>query len=295
MKTLNLIILVLLPIFFSCKNEQKEKEKEKQIMELVNEWQGKQIVFPENSIFTRYLTDTTDYQIPQSEYKVLIYVDSIGCTSCKLQLHKWKELIEYTDSVTQNKVPFLFFFHPKDAKEIRYLLKRDGFDRPICIDLDDRLNKLNKFPADMTFQTFLLDQNNKVAILGNPVHNTAVKELYLKQITGKDSPNKNIPKTTVEIAQTEIDFGTFDKSETKETTIEVKNTGESPLVIVDVNTTCGCTAATYDKRPAKPGESLRVGIKMTPKDTGFFNEVVTIKYNSINNQPVKVGIKGNVR
>lgn len=92
MKTLNLIILVLLPIFFSCKNEQKEKEK--QIAQLVSEWQGKQIVFPENSIFTRYLTDTTDYQIPQSEYKVLIYVDSIGCTSCKLQLHKWKELIE---------------------------------------------------------------------------------------------------------------------------------------------------------------------------------------------------------
>lgn len=293
MKSLNLILLVLLPIFFSCKNEQKEKEK--QIAQLVNEWQGKQIVFPENSIFTRYLTDTTDYQIPQSEYKVLIYVDSIGCTSCKLQLHKWKELIEYADSVTQNKVPFLFFFHPKDAKEIRYLLKRDSFDHPICIDLDDRLNKLNKFPADMTFQTFLLDQNNKVAILGNPVHNTAVKELYLKQITGKDNPNKNIPKTTAEVTQTEIDFGTFDKSETKETTIEVKNTGDCPLAIVDVSTTCGCTAAKYDKRPAKPGETLRVQIKMTPKDTGFFDEVVTIKYNSINNQPVKVKIKGNVR
>ena len=293
MKTLNLIILVLLPIFFSCKNEQKEKEK--QIAQLVSEWQGKQIVFPENSIFTRYLTDTTDYQIPQSEYKVLIYVDSIGCTSCKLQLHKWKELIEYTISVTQNKVPFLFFFHPKDAKEIRYLLKRDGFDHPICIDLDDRLNKLNKFPADMTFQTFLLDKNNKVAVLGNPVHNTAVKDLYLKQITGKDNPNKNIPKTIAKASQTDIDFGTFDKSEIKQTTIEVKNTGDSPLVIVDVSTTCGCTAATYDKRPAKPGESLRVQIKMTPKDTGFFDEVVTVRYNSINNQPVKVKIKGNAK
>ena len=216
-------------------------------------------------------------------------------TSCKLQLHKWKELIEYTDSVTQNKVPFLFFFHPKDAKEIRYLLKRDGFDRPICIDLDDRLNKLNKFPADMTFQTFLLDKNNKVSVLGNPVHNTAVKDLYLKQITGKDTPNKNIPKTIAEASQTDIDFGTFDKSETKETTIEVKNTGNSPLVIVDVSTTCGCTAATYDKHPAKPGESLQVKIKMTPKDTGFFDEVVTVRYNSINNQPVKVKIKGNAK
>ena len=292
MKTVLLYIL-LITAFFSCDNEQKEKEK--QILQLVNEWQGKQIVFPENTVFTRYLTDTTNYQIPQSEYKVLIYVDSIGCTSCKLQLHKWKELIEYTDSVTQNKVPFLFFFHPKDAKEIRYLLKRDGFDRPICIDLDDRLNKLNKFPADMTFQTFLLDKNNKVSVLGNPVHNTAVKDLYLKQITGKDTPNKNIPKTIAEASQTDIDFGTFDKSETKETTIEVKNTGNSPLVIVDVSTTCGCTAATYDKHPAKPGESLQVKIKMTPKDTGFFDEVVTVRYNSINNQPAKVKIKGNAK
>lgn len=293
MKTLNLIILVLLPIFFSCKNEQKEKEK--QIAKLVTEWQGKEIKFPDNLIFTRYLTDTTDFQIPQSEYKVLVYVDSTGCTSCKLQLHKWKELIEYADSETQGKVPFLFFFHPKDTKEIRYLLKRNGFDRPVYIDLDDRLNKLNKFPADMTFQTFLLDKNNKIVALGNPVHNTAVKDLYLKQITGKDNPNKNMSKTIAKATPLEIDFGTFDKSEIKEATIEVKNTGDSPLVIVDVSTTCGCTAATYDKRPAKPGETLRVGIKMTPKDTGFFDEVVTIKYNSINNQPVKVEIKGNVR
>ena len=293
MKTLNLIILVLLPIFFSCKNEHKEKEKH--ISQLVNEWQGKQILFPENAIFTRYLTDTTDYQIPQSDYKILVYVDSIGYTSCKLQLPKWKELIEYTDSMTQREVPFLFFFHPKDNKEIRYLLKRESFNLPVCIDREDLLNKLNKFPADMTFQTFLLDKNNKVAVLGNPVHNTAIKDLYLKQITGKESSTKNMLKTTAEATQTEIDFGTFNKSEIKETTIEVKNTGDNPLVIVDVSTTCGCTAATYDKRPAKPGESLQVGIKMTPKDTGFFDEVVTIKYNSMNNQPIKGRIKGNVR
>ena len=263
-------------------------------MQLVNEWQGKQIVFPKNAVFTRYLTDTTDFRIPQSDYKILIYVDSVGCTSCKLKLDKWKELIEYTDSVTHGNVPFLFFFHPKNIKEIHYLLKRDGFDHPVCIDINDmlnKLNKLNKFRTDMTFQTFLLDKNNKVIIVGNPINNQNVKDLYLKQITGKDNPNKNIPKTTVEVNQTDIDFGTFDKFKTK----EVKNTGESPLVIVDVSTTCGCTAATYDKRPAKPGESLRVQVKITPKDTGFFDEVVMVRYNSMNNQPVKVKIKGNAR
>ena len=111
MKAFYLYILLIATTFFSCHNKQKEKDK--QILQLVNEWQGKQIVFPENVVFTRYLTDTTDFQIPQSEYKVLIYVDSIGCTNCKLKLDKWKELIEYTDSVIQNKVPFLFFIHPK--------------------------------------------------------------------------------------------------------------------------------------------------------------------------------------
>ena len=34
---------------------------------------------------------------------------------------------------------------------------------------------------------------------------------------------------------------------------------------------------------------------MTPKDTGFFDEVVMIKYNSLNNQHIKLKIKGNVR
>ncbi|WP_106831989.1 DUF1573 domain-containing protein [Parabacteroides pacaensis] len=290
MKLKIFILVSLLSIFVTCKDNRKEH-----ISQLVNEWQEKEIVFPQNLVFTRYATDTTDYQIPKSEYKVLIYIDSIGCTSCKLQLHKWKELIHYVDSVTNKNVPFLFFFHPKDSKEIRYLLKRDGINFPVCLDMEDQLNKQNHFPSDMTFQTFLLDKDNKVVILGNPVHNTIVRNLYLEQLTGKDHSTKKIPKTTAQALETERDFGTFDKIETKETYIEIKNTGENPLVIVDISTTCGCTVATYDKRPAKPGESLRVEIKMTPKDTGFFDEVVTIQYNSINNQPVKVKIKGNVR
>lgn len=292
-KRLHLFLFIVLPIFFSCKNERKEKEQ--QLAQLVSEWKGKQIVFPENIVFTRYLTDTIDYQLSPSEYKVLVYVDSVGCTSCKLKLDKWKEFIAYTDSVVQGRVPFLFFFHPRDTKEIGNLLRIEGFARPVCIDMNDRLNQLNQFPNDITFQTFLLNKHNEVVVLGNPIHNAAVKDLYLKQMTGKDSPNKNMPRTTAEATQTEIDFGVLDKAETQETTIEIKNTGSHPLVIADISTTCNCTATTYDKRPVKPGEILRVGIKMTPKDPGFFDKVVVITYNSMDNQPIKVRIKGNAR
>ena len=89
----------------ACQDKQKEA-----ITLLVKEWQGKQILFPENIVFTRFASDTTNFVIPTSDYKVLVFVDSIGCTSCKLQLSRWKEFIRYTDSISQKNIPFLFFF-----------------------------------------------------------------------------------------------------------------------------------------------------------------------------------------
>ena len=285
---LSILLLTSLLILSSCKENDKER-----ITRLVNEWQGKEIRFPENPVFTRFVTDTVDYRISQSDYKILVYVDSIGCTSCKLQLPKWKELMAHLDTVAGGRVPFLFFFQSKDDKELRYILRRDQFDVPVCVDRDSRFYELNHFPSDMTFQTFLLDKDNKVVILGNPIHNLSVKDLYLKQITGKSSPGSKMIRTMAVAVEPEIDFGSFPKSEVKTGTFEIKNTGEAPLVILDVSTTCGCTAAAYDKEPAKPGEILRVEVTMTPKETGFFDEVVTIKCNT--NSPVKVKIKGNVQ
>jgi hypothetical protein len=106
-RTISIFLVSLLLV--SC----KENNKKVDITRLVTEWQGKEIVFPEDMVFTRYLTDTTDYRIPQSEYRVLVYVDSMGCTSCKLQLSRWKELIAYTDSLTGGTVPTSFSFIPR--------------------------------------------------------------------------------------------------------------------------------------------------------------------------------------
>lgn len=288
MKYLNLLLLTTTFLFFSCKEDNKDT-----IARLVTEWQGKEIVFPKDITFTRYVADTTDYQMPASDYKVLIYVDSIGCTSCKLQLARWKTLIAHTDSITGGKIPFLFFFHSKDYKEIRYLLKRDRFDLPVCIDKNDQLNKLNQFPADITFQTFLLNKENKVVVIGNPIQNLAVKELYLKQLTGVEQTSRNLIKTTVEVAQADINMGSFDKTETQKAIFILKNTGSNPLVILDASTTCGCAAPSFDKHPANSGDSLHVTVEMTPKDSGFFSETITIKCNT--EQSVKLKIMGQVR
>ncbi|MDR2810926.1 MAG: hypothetical protein LBB84_10310 [Tannerellaceae bacterium] len=229
MKTINLHCILFL-LFISCQGDKKKED----VVRLVTEWQGKKIIFPENTVFTRYLTDTTDYRIPESEYKVLVYVDSVGCTACKLQLSRWKELIAYTDSITGGNIPFLFFLQAKDYREMRYILKSNSFDIPICVDPEDRLNKLNRFPSDVSFQTFLLDKENKVVVVGNPIHNPAVRELYLQQIGRQDYPQDIQTKSSVWVDATNVDMGVFGKSEMKQAVFTLQNIGNTPLVIVDV-------------------------------------------------------------
>ena len=284
MKPLDLIILLLTIFLSACQDKQKEI-----ITLLVKEWQGKQILFPENMVFTRFASDTTNFVIPTSDYKVLVFVDSIGCTSCKLQLSRWKEFIRYTDSISQKNIPFLFFFQFDDQWEIHSLLIRENFDKPICLDRSDSLNQLNHFPKDIRFQVFLLDKNNKVVVIGNPVHNPNVKELYLEEISRKQ-PVAPI-QTTVKVEKESLLLETIPLGKSKDTLFTLVNTGDQPLVIIDVTTTCGCAQALFDKHPVQPGESLHIKVGVTPENKRLFDETITVKCNT--NQLIKLNVRGN--
>lgn len=283
-----LYISLLLSLLTACKENNKEK-----FALLVQEWQGKEIVFPQDMAFTRFVTEPVDYRIPDAEYKVLVYVDSVGCTSCKLQLPKWQELIAHVDSATNGNVPFIFVFQSKDDRELRYILKRDNFDRPVCIDRGDGFDKLNKFPQEITFQTFLLDKDNKVKVIGNPVHNLAVRDLYLKQITGMQY-QEALPKTTLETDKAEYDLGTVKEGTTKKQTVTVRNTGTSVFKLKGFTTSCDCTEATCDWEELQPGESGTVTVSYEAEQPGDFYRTVEI-YGNIPNNSLMMSFIGTVQ
>lgn len=283
-----LYISLLLSLLTACKENNKEK-----FALLVQEWQGKEIVFPQDMAFTRFVTEPVDYRIPDAEYKVLVYVDSVGCTSCKLQLPKWQELIAHVDSATNGNVPFIFVFQSKDDRELRYILKCDNFDRPVCIDRNNRFNSSNRFPQDITFQTFLLDKDNKVKVIGNPVHNLAVRDLYLKQITGMQY-QEALPKTTLETDKAEYDLGTVKEGTTKKQTVTVRNTGTSVFKLKGFTTSCDCTEATCDWKELQPGESGTVTVSYEAEQPGDFYRTVEI-YGNIPNNSLMVSFIGTVK
>ena len=269
-----------------------EESREESMLRLVNEWNGKEIKFPSRSVFTIQGKDTVDFEFGNADYKVVTYIDSVGCTSCKLQLPRWKKLVAEVDSLTDGRVPFLFYFHPKDMKELRYLTRRDDFTYPVCFDEKDELNRLNQFPTDMTFQTFLLDKDNKVVAMGNPVLNPKVKELYLNLVTGSHSSKSSKQTTQVSVNQTELDFGTFPKEEKQEGSFVLTNTGNGLLVIQDIITSCGCTKVEYSKEPVRPGGMLEVKVIYEAEQAEYFRKTITVYYNA-NKSPLRLIVKGN--
>ena len=172
-----IIFILFLCVITSCSDKNKEE-----ITQLVTQWQGKEIIIPSNSVFTIQGKDTVDVNL-NTEHKILVYVDSAGCTSCRLQLHKWKEFIAQVDTVAKEPVQFLFYLTPMSVKEARYITRRDDFTYPMCVDINNEINKENSFPKKDMFHTFLLDAENKVQVIGNPIHNSAVRDLYLKTIS----------------------------------------------------------------------------------------------------------------
>lgn len=243
-------------------------------------------------MFTVQGRDTVDFRWEASPYRIVTYVDSIGCASCKLQLPKWKQLIAETDSLFgKGKLAYVFFFHPKDLRELIYLTRRDAFTYPVCFDREDAFNRLNRFPSEMSLQTFLLDRDNRVVAVGNPVHNPKVKELYLNIVGGKSSAKVETKQTTALLSEREVNFGSFPMAEKQERIVRLKNTGNVPLVIHGVDTSCGCTRVEYSKLPVRPGEEAKLLIVYEADEAGHFRKTVDVYCNTAD-APLRIVVTG---
>lgn len=90
--------------FHSC-----QKKANVEITNVVEEWINREIKFDDGYIFTRLGKDSVYNSIPTNKYKILVYTDSVGCVGCTLRLSQWMEWITQIDSISENKVSFLFF------------------------------------------------------------------------------------------------------------------------------------------------------------------------------------------
>ena len=90
-----------------------------------------------------------------------------------------------------------------------------------------------------------------------------------------------------------IDYGEVKRGSDGIRVFEFTNTGQSPLVITEVNSTCGCTIPEKPEQPIGPGESGKIKVKYDTQIIGPIRKTITVYSNA--EVPAKsVKIKGRV-
>jgi len=88
-----------------------------------------------------------------------------------------------------------------------------------------------------------------------------------------------------------IDYGTVSKdSDSGLRTFEFKNTGDAPLIISNVQSTCGCTVPTKPTEPILPGGIGKIDIKYN-MNPGPIRKTITVESNAINVEGGQVALK----
>ncbi|WP_417357125.1 DUF1573 domain-containing protein [Flavobacterium sp.] len=100
----------------------------------------------------------------------------------------------------------------------------------------------------------------------------------------------------IEFKEDTIDYGTVSKETDDGLRIfEFTNTGDAPLIIKDVKSTCGCTVPTKPKEPIMPGKTGKIEVKYN-MHPGPIRKTITVQSNAVNHPDgvVALKIKGNV-
>lgn len=111
-----------------------------------------------------------------SKNKIVTRIDG-KCLSCTKELLDWKDFMDTLD-ITNFDVRI--YLNIKDFELIRHYLERWRFEYPIVLDRDNRFELVNEIPRESEFQTFLLNEKNQIILVGNPLKNSELKQLYLK-------------------------------------------------------------------------------------------------------------------
>jgi uncharacterized cupredoxin-like copper-binding protein len=92
-----------------------------------------------------------------------------------------------------------------------------------------------------------------------------------------------------------FDFGTVKQGEKVAHDFTFKNTGTQPLIISDVQASCGCTTPDYTKTPVNPGEEgvIKVVYNTSGQGEGAKHKTVSVTSNAAEPQ-ITLHIKGTV-
>ncbi|MFD0989520.1 DUF1573 domain-containing protein [Mariniflexile jejuense] len=110
----------------------------------------------------------------------------------------------------------------------------------------------------------------------------ATKKIEEANVTAaalRDADATKFPK--LEFNETEYDFGDIPKGTPVSTVFTYKNTGNAPLVITDIKSTCGCTVPEdWSREPLAPGKTGKFTVTYNASGPNKITKTITVSANT---------------
>ncbi len=209
-----------------------------------------------------------------------------------MKLLFWKEFMDRVDSVSVSKrVRFMLIAATDDEKELEYLMKRDGFTRDVVVDSISSFFKANELPDDPHLQAFLLDGENRVVLIGNPIDMRSIGKVYLNSVKGGDGSGQE--EESEDLEEYSHSFGKVGKGETVAHTFHLTNQTGDTLRVKDIVSSCDCTVGEISSRVIPPSSRYEMTVRFSDTIPGEFFRVVRLNFED-NHREVEFDITGEI-
>lgn len=123
-----------------------------------------------------------------AKYKLIHYIDSASCSSCYLQKVKINEFLFLMEKISNDEFYNVIIITPgsKTKKDLEHLFLEKLIPQTIFIDSANIfLRKNPHIPSETKYHTFLVDEDDKIVLVGNPITNKKIRNVLLSKFEKK--------------------------------------------------------------------------------------------------------------
>jgi hypothetical protein len=100
------------------------------------------------------------------------------------------------------------------------------------------------------------------------------------QTAANTKPVETKPAEVIQLKETSYDFGKIQQGRPVTHNFELVNTGKEPLMLENVQASCGCTTPEWSKDAIQAGATSTIKVGYNAAAEGQFTKTITITYNN---------------
>lgn len=175
---LGTIIIGGLIAFYCYKSSRRNLEWEALAEQTVNDYYGKEIILPDTDSINLVIGDRE--QILSAPYKIITYFDA-DCSVCLAKLDFWKKFITEISSLGHRITVVVYVNSTYESNTKTFMAENWPKDQPWVFDRFKKFLIANRI-SDVRFHSLLVDADNKIILIGDPLTNPSLRMLYLETV-----------------------------------------------------------------------------------------------------------------